>query len=584
MMRWPLVPVVPGGAVERPLRLLVVDDSEDDVLLLEAELTRRGLVVQWCRVDTAIDMAAALSAEHWDLVLADHAMPGFDAHGALDVLVRSGKDLPFIVHSGQMPAAQGVSAMYDGAHDFVIKGDYARLIPVIEREFRALQDRGAVREADRRIRELSHFDGLSMLPNLSLFCARLSDWQALCRSNGRAARGAVLIVDVDRFMRINTSLGYETGSGILLEMSQRLVEAVPPTAVLARLGGDRFGAFLPGVGDDGQAELAARWLTKALERPFLREQGELVLTASVGIAMVDGHSLTAVDILTQAEAALAEAKRAGGNALRLYERSLSQASVARLQLEIDLRRTLGGEQLCLYYQPIVDAMSCHACGAEALLRWAHPVHGLLAPDRFIELADETGLIFELGEWVLREACMQGRKWHDAGQAGFQMSVNISAVQLARPGLLTQVERALEQSGFPPHSLVLEITESSLMSDVDSAGRLLRALKVLGVQIAIDDFGTGYSSLAYLRRLPIDAIKIDRSFIRDLNTDDDSTAIVHATLAMAESLRLRVVAEGVETAAQEILLQSERCDKLQGFRYGRPVAAAKFRFGSLNPDH
>ncbi len=582
-MRWPeRADALTRGAGQR-VRALIVDDSEDDALLLEAGLARHALAIEWRRVDTAIDMAAALSTEAWDLVLADHAMPGFDARAALEVLLRSGRDLPFVVHSGQMAATLAAALMGEGANDFVVKGDYARLAAVIERELRACGDRRALRAADRRIRELTHFDPLSRLPNHGLFCLKVEDWFHACRRSGRTAGAAMLVVDVDRFMRINASVGYEVGSRILREVARRLAEALAPGAVLARLGGDRFGVFVPGNSDEGRAERIARRLLRSFEQPFDGGGRELLLTASVGVALVSGAGPAVPDILIRAEAAVADAKGDGGNTVRAYDRSMSRASAARLQLETDLRRSVTRDELRLHYQPIVEADSGRARGAEALVRWLHPVRGLLGPDRFIPLADETGLIVDIGAWVLAEACRQGRRWHDGGRAGFQLSVNVSPIQFSQQDLLGQVEHALAHSGFPADCLTLEITESSLMRDVEAAGRSLRALKALGVRVAIDDFGTGYSSLAYLRRLPIDSIKIDRSFIRDLDSDEDSPAIVRATLAMARSLRLGVIAEGVETAAQELMLQADRCDALQGFRYGRPVPAEDFCFGLLTPD-
>ncbi len=583
MMRLPRSGEAALIELDKLVRVLIVDDSADDAHLARVELARRGLAIDYQRVDSAIDMAAALAAQDFDLVLADHRMPGFDAQAALEVLKRSGRELPFIIHSGRIPPQLAVSAMYDGAHDFVVKGDYARLVPVIAREMSALQGRRALGEAGRRIRELSSFDRLCALPNRDMFCARVADWLGECRRAARTPRAAVLLLDVDRFMRINTSLGYDVGSEILRQIAVRLGSALAPSALLARPGGDRFCVFLPSLADEEEAELAARRLLRAFECPFPSSGGELLLTASIGIAMVEAGDETVADLLTNAEAAAMGAKRDGGNAARAYDRSMSAASSERLRLEIDLRRAVGAGELRLHYQPIVDGANCRARGAEALVRWQHPVHGLLGPDRFIPLADESGLIVDIGAWVLAEACRQGRRWHDAGHAGFQLSVNVSAMQFAQPGLHAEVGRALAASGFPAGSLTLEITESMLMTDADSAGHALRALKELGVQIAIDDFGTGYSSLAYLRRLPIDMIKIDRSFVRDLGIDDDSSIIVRATLAMAASLRLAVVAEGVETAAQEILLQALACGGLQGYRYGRPVAADRFRFGSLTPD-
>lgn len=557
-----------------PVRVLIVDDSEDDAYLVCAELARRGLDIRHRRVDCDFDMAAALATEEWDIVLSDHDMPGFSSLAALEVLRRSGVDLPFIIHSGRISDQLAVSAMYEGADDFVTKGDYDRLLPVIERELRGVLARRAVGQADRRIRELVNFDGLSALPNLHLFCDKVTDWVAEARRQGRQPRGAVLVVDVDRFMRINASFGYDAGSAVLRELGERLAAGLAPDVTLARVGGDRFGIFLPGVGDPEQAEISARWLLRAFDAPFMKGDIELFLTASVGVALVARDGRDVFELLMNAEAAVAKVKKQGGNGARCYDRAMNAASAERLTLEAELRHAVVRGELRLYYQPIVDPDG-RVYAAEALVRWQHPEHGLLAPDRFIALADETGLIAEIGAWVLAEACYQGRCWHDAGHAGFRVSVNVSAVQFGQPRLLETVREALRSSGFPPECLMLEITEGSLMSDVESAAGMLRALKNMGVQVAVDDFGTGYSSLSYLKRLPIDVIKIDKSFIRDVSSNGEDAAIVRAIIALARSLRLRTVAEGVETVEQEDMLRAELCDGFQGYRYGRPVPVERF---------
>ncbi|CAL94062.1 putative bifunctional diguanylate cyclase/phosphodiesterase [Azoarcus olearius] len=564
------------GRPAGPVRLLIVDDSEDDAFLVCAELTRRGMAVHHRRVDCDFDMAAALAAEPWDVVLSDHNMPGFSSLAALDVLKSSGLDLPFIIHSGEISDRQAVSAMYEGVDDFIAKGDYDRLLPVIERELRGLHARRAVRQADERIRELVNFDVLSALPNHNLFCTKVGDWIA---DAGAQAAGAVLVVDVDRFMRINASFGYDTGNVILRQLGERLAAGLAADVMLARLGSDRFGVFLPGVVEREQAEIAARWLLRAFEQPFMKNDIELFLTASVGIAMVGGDGADVFELLMNAEAAVARVKCQGGNGVRCYDRAMNAASAERLTLEAELRHAVERGELRLFYQPIVDPDGT-VRAAEALVRWQHPEQGLLAPDRFIPLADETGLITEIGAWVLTEACYQGRCWHDAGHERFRVSVNVSAVQFGQPRLLETVREALRGSGFPPACLTLEITESSLMSDVESAAGMLRSLKNMGVRIAVDDFGTGYSSLSYLRRLPIDTVKIDKSFVRDVSNNGEDAAIVRAIIALAHSLGLGTVAEGVETAEQEATLRREGCDSFQGYRYGRPVPAEVFVMGTV----
>ncbi|THF60964.1 putative bifunctional diguanylate cyclase/phosphodiesterase [Pseudothauera rhizosphaerae] len=559
---------------EAPIRVLIVDDSEDDAYLLRTELARRGLVVDCRRVDSALDMAAALAGQDWDLILSDHDMPGFDALAALDVLKRSGQDIPFIIHSGQIADRDAVSAMYDGVDDYICKGDYERLVPVIEREMRGLRARRAVRHADTRIQQLAYFDGLSALPNHHLFCNKVGDAIREHRERGRVPAGAVLVVDLDRFLRINASFGYEAGNDLLRQVGQRLRAGLGPEVVLARLGGDEFGVFLPGVNDRGSVEMLARWIVKSFDEPLLKDRVELFLTASVGIAMIPSDGEAVLDLLMNAETALGQVKRAGGNDLRFYERTMNAASAERLAMEADLRHAVERGELLIEYQPVISARHLRPVGAEALVRWLHPRLGRLPPDRFIPLADETGLIAELGAWVLCEAARQARAWLDAGHERVRVSVNVSAVQFSQPRLLEVVADALRRSALPPACLVLEITETSLMADVESAAGMLRALKNMGVQVAVDDFGTGYSSLSYLKRLPIDIIKIDKSFVRELCENDDDAAIVRAIIALAGSLRLATIAEGVESAGQAEVLRLAGCDFLQGFHFSRPTPAAQ----------
>ncbi len=561
---------------DAPVRALIVDDSEDDTYLVRAELGRRGLLVDYRRVDCALDMAAALASEDWDIILADHDMPGFDALAALDVLKRSGKDVPFIIHSGQISDRQAVSAMYEGVDDFITKGDYERLVPVVERELRGLRARRAVRHADSRIEQLAYFDGLSALPNHHLFCSKVADAIQESRERGRPPSGAVLVVDLDRFLRINASFGYEAGNELLRQVGRRLRAGLGPEIVLSRLGGDEFGVFVPGASDRSAVEMLARWIVRSFDEPLLKDRVELFLTASVGIAMIPTDGDVVLELLMNAETAIGQVKLSGGNGLRFYERTMNAASAERLSMEADLRHAVERGELLLEYQPVVAAAQLKPVGAEALVRWMHPRLGRLSPDRFIPLADETGLIAEIGAWVLFEATRQARQWIDAGHERARVSVNVSAVQFAQPRLLEVVSEALRASRLPPGSLILEITESSLMTDVESAAGMLRALKNMGVKVAVDDFGTGYSSLSYLKRLPIDIIKIDKSFVRELCDNAEDAAIVRAIIALASSLQLSTIAEGVESAGQAEVLREAGCDCLQGFHFGRPGAAGSIR--------
>jgi diguanylate cyclase (GGDEF)-like protein len=551
--------------------MLVVEDSEDEAFLLYSELRSRGLALTWERVDNKRDMAAALGREDWDVIICDHNMPGFDSRAALGIVQQSGKDVPFIIYSGRISEQQAFSAMDQGVQDYVEKGNYSRLIPVIERELKSASARRLARHADSRIRELALFDPLSSLPNHALFCSKLNEAVAQARRAAKAPAGAVICLDLDRFLRINSSFGFETGNDILRQFSVRLGKVMPATAILARLAGDSFAVFLPGQTERSAVDGVTQAIRDCFEAPFDKDGIELFVTASIGVALLPQDGVEANELLMNAETAVTHAKRLGGNLVQHYQHVMNANSGERLALEADLRHAIERDQLFLEYQPCVDAASGALVGVEALLRWRHPERGLLAPESFIPLADESGIIVGIGEWVLQAACRQGRLWQDAG-FDMYLSVNVSAVQFAQPRTLEVVSRVLHESGFRPGSLQLEITESVLMHDAGSAVGMLRALKNMGLRISVDDFGTGYSSLSYLKRFPIDVLKIDKSFVHDLPHGGEDAAITRAIIALARSLKLGTVAEGVETEAQACFLRAEGCDRFQGYFFGHPMDA------------
>jgi diguanylate cyclase (GGDEF)-like protein len=566
---------------DQPIRMLIVEDSEDEAFLLYSELNARGARLDWMRVDSAGGLTAALERD-WDIIICDHNMPGFDSVAALQIVKQSGKDIPFVIYSGQISDQQAVSAMHDGVQDYIAKGNYERLMPVIERELKNAAARSAVRQADSRIQELAYYDGLSNLPNHHLFCAQVTEWILEGEKGGRVPTGAIAYIDLDRFLRINTSFGYDTGNAILRQVAERLTAALPAPAMLARLSGDAFGIFLPGAALGDGIDDAALWIKQAFDKPFEKGGIELYITASVGIARMPEDGGEVYELLMNAETAMTCAKRLGGNGIQFYRRDMNANSGERVAMESDLRHALERDELFLHYQPCIDATNGRTVGMEALVRWQHPTRGLIPPDRFIPIADESGLIVDIGEWVLRRACAQGKKWQDMGFS-FYLAVNVSAVQFGQPRLLEIVRRALSETGMAPHALQLEITESVLMQDAESAIGMLRAFKGMGVQISVDDFGTGYSSLSYLKRFPIDVLKIDKSFVNDLPDDEEDAAIVRAIIALAHSLRLTTVAEGVETEAQVRFLKAESCDRFQGYHFSRPidVAAMEARLNTEN---
>ncbi len=430
-----------------------------------------------------------------------------------------------------------------------------------------------LQEANARAQHLADHDALTGLPNRRLLEDRLK--QALALSYRNRKQTAVMFVDLDRFKTVNDSLGHAVGDVLLKQVAQRLVKQLREGDTICRIGGDEFMVVLPEVKRSSHVAQVAQKIIEQLSEPVVVEERELTVTPSIGIAVFPDDGRDAETLIRNADAAMYHAKEMGRANYQFFTEQMNLVAARRLALEGDLRRALGRDEMRLHYQPIVDTVSGKVAAHEALLRWQHPVRGLLAPDEFILAAEETGLILKIGEWVLREACM----WATfiGTERGFLMNVNLSARQFNDPKLPQLVSSALRESGLPAQLLELEITESTAMQQTDLTLSTLKKLKELGVSIAIDDFGTGYSSLAYLKRFPVDKVKIDRTFVAEAPLDRDQAAIVSAIVALAHALQIKVIGEGVESEQQRALLRRVGCDYLQGFLVGRPLdadAAAK----------
>ena len=447
------------------------------------------------------------------------------------------------------------------------------------------QDISERKQAEDQIRFLAFYDGLTRLPNRLLFLEGLNLALAAARRQDR--RLAVLFLDLDRFKRINDTLGHSMGDRLLQAVSERLKGSLrssdtiargeSPSAgdTVARLGGDEFIVLLTDMTRGEDAAKVARRILDALADPFRLDQQEVFITGSLGIGVFPHDGEDADTLLKNADTAMYHAKDAGRNGYQFYSGSMNAAAFQRLSLENNLRRALERDEFLLHFQPQVDVATGAIVGAEALVRWRHPELGLVSPADFIPLAEETGLILPIGEWVLRRACAQARAWRDAGYPPLHMAVNISGRQFRQQLLVRSVEQAVAAAGYDPHRLELEITESVLMRSAEETVRTLRDLKEMGSRISVDDFGTGYSSLNYLTRFPIDALKIDQSFIRDITTDPADAAITTAIIAMAAGLKLQVIAEGVETPEQVAFLRRQGCHLMQGYHFSRPVPAEGF---------
>ncbi len=432
-----------------------------------------------------------------------------------------------------------------------------------------LLDLSAQKAAERRIRELADFDPLTGLPNRRLLRDRFA--QLLAAAEREESEIAVIFLDLDHFKRINDSLGHSVGDDLLCEVSGRLAAAVRRIDTLARLGGDEFIFALPGIHAAAAAEVARRLLEVCIT-PFVVGGHELTITPSLGISVFpqDGRDLET--LLKNADAAMYKAKEVGRNTFQFYASEMNTATLERLLMESNLRRALNQKEFVLHYQPLVSLQSGLIIGVEALIRWRHPDLGMIMPDRFIHVAEETGLINSIGDWVLCEACRQAQSWCEAGLPALTMAVNVAPVQFRQAGFIEVVAGALAASGLEAGRLELEVTERTVMHDADINLGTLSALHRMGVELSLDDFGTGYSSLAYLKRFPVGKLKIDRSFVNDLEVDSDDRAIASTIVSMGRNLRLTVLAEGVENFEQLALLRKMGCDMAQGFHFSRALPA------------
>ena len=429
------------------------------------------------------------------------------------------------------------------------------------------------KQAEERIQYLATHDSLTGLPNRVMFAELLAHVLAGSRRNGR--RFAVLFIDLDRFKFINDSLGHEAGDALLREVARRLKESLRASDIVARLGGDEFVMLLQDLHGADEAGTIARKLLSAVIKPIELNGQECRVTASIGISLFPDDAPDETSLMTHADLAMYHAKEEGKNNFQFYDGRLETMSLERLTLETQLRRAIERNELSVHYQAKLDLTHNTIAGVEALLRWNSAELGAVSPAKFIPLAEETGLILAIGKWVLRSACAQSMAWQRSGLPPVRVSVNLSPRQLADPDLVAAVRAVLAETGLAPDLLELEVTESSVMHNVERALEVLTALKRMGVRLAIDDFGTGYSSLAQLKRFPIDTLKVDRSFIRELPSDSEDKAIAEAIIAMGKTLSLTVVAEGVETREQQEFLRERACDQVQGFYFSRPVPPSDF---------
>jgi len=573
--------VMPVSETQRP-SILIIDDDEQIRELLGDLLAEGHRCVMASSAEDAMQM---LKAKKFDLVLSDINMGGISGLELVPYVVRENPETVVIMISGQQTIETAIEAMRAGAFDYITK-PFA--IPHVEAAVRRALSHHDLLEAKRRyeneleelvrertaeIERLAYFDQLTKLPNRVLFEDRLT--QAIEHANATGQMLASVLLRLDGFQKIGATLGHAISDRLLLEVATRLNQAVAERTTIARFEGDEFALLLTGVAGPETIIDTLRQIVESMKLPFVLDEHELYLTASVGVSLfaVDGN--TALRLLKNAGVALNRAKSSGGNGYQFYRTDMNAQAMKRLSLEAELRRALDHDELRLHYQPQLELHTHRIIGAEALIRWQHPQLGLLPPADFIPMAEDSSLILLIGEWVLRTACHQLAAWNKAGLHHLRVGLNVSPRQFQEKDFRRTVARFLAESGINPSAIELEITETSIMGPAKDIVTLLTDLKEMGLSIAIDDFGMGYSSLSYLKRLPIDMLKIDRTFVNDSTHDSDAAALVLTIITLAHNLRMKVMAEGVETEGQLQLLRLLKCDEAQGFLFDRPLEPQAF---------
>jgi len=557
-------------------------------------------------VSSAEEALARLRTEEFDLVLSDIMMGGITGLEMVPQVLELAPETVVIMISGEQTIESAIEAMRAGSFDYITKpfdlrqvdaairrGLELRELRAVKRRYeRHLEEMVAERtgelasandslraeiaerkRAEEQVNYLSLYDPLTNLPNQELFRANLTRALNLAREQRRKV--AVLVLSIDRFKKFNDTLGHAVSNQLLCRVAEKLSAHVNGGGAVARLDGDEFSILQTGIGGAEDAIVLTQKIQEALRPPFEVSGHKLYLTASLGISLHPDDGADAQTLLQGASAALFQAKQSGGNGYQFYTADIKAAAFRRLTLESDLRRALEGEEFEVYYQPQISATTWRVCGMEALVRWRHPERGLISPAEFIPLAEDTGLIVPLGEWVLRTACAQNKAWQDAGFGSLRVAVNLSARQFEQPALAETIMRVLDETGLEPNCLELELTESAVMKNAELTIGILSELKKMGVQISIDDFGTGYSSLSYLKRFPINKLKIDQSFVGGAITNQSDAEIVRLVITLAHSLKLKVTAEGVETKEHLAFLDLLQCDEMQGYLFSRPLPVAAF---------
>ena len=576
--------------------IIVIDD--DPLIRLVVTMALQAVGITTSEAVSGEEGLQLFNEKGADAILLDVMMPdGMDGFVACEKFrsLTEGKYTPILMMTGLEDMESINHAFKAGATDFITKPINIPLLGHrVRYMLRASQTTLSLVESEQRLYRMAYFDNLTELPNRLFFKEHLQHMIALAQRQN--LKLGVLFLDLDGFKRINDTLGHHLGDLVLQATGERLRNSIRASDTLvrtgaaldglaiARLGGDEFTVLLSTIERNEDAATVAERIRLNLAQPLIFGDHELYTTTSIGITIYPDDGETAEELLKNADLAMYYAKRSGGNMYRYFSAKMSETALQRLTLENQLRKAIERGELDLHYQPQLDVVTGKFCGLEALLRWDNHELGQISPAEFIPLAEETGLIVGIGEWVLRKACQQAKKLQDQNIPFNRMAVNVSAIQFLHKGFSALVTKILAETGLKPGVLELELTESVLINDEDTVLNVLKSLKKIGVQLAIDDFGTGYSSLSRLKSFPIDRLKIDQGFVRNIEQDSDNAAIVVAVIAMAEGMDMKVIAEGVETDGQLAFLKNKRCNEVQGYLLSKPLPSAQIEEFLMRQPH
>ena len=552
------------------IKILLLDNECDEGLHIR-EMLKEGLRHQFItrHVANVTEAFLLLEQEAFDVILLDLQLPDSQGLDSLRQLRKKNPCPAVIILSGLNDETLAVQAVQNGAQDYLIKGQVNS--QALARAIRYALER---HRAQEQVAHQANYDHLTGLANRGLFYERLNSSLARCHRNDTAI--ALLFLDLDHFKSINDTFGHEYGDALLKTIGSRLKKCIREVDTGVRMGGDEFAILLDQVSSVEDVGAVAQRILDLIARPIVIHNHEIQVTSSLGITIYPWDCANAHDLMKHSDAAMYRAKAQGGNRYHLYTAGMQALTLDRSTMDVELRRALKKGEFLLHYQPQLDLQTEQIIGMEALIRWQHPYQGMVAPINFIPKAEETGLIIPLGEWVMRTASLQAKSWEKQGYPTPHIAVNLSAQQIHQKSLPASIERILQVTHFDPQYLHLELTESVLIHETQATIDTLRSLKAMGVQLYIDDFGIGYASLRYLKAFPLDGIKLDRSLIQDLTNDPNDAAIVRAIIALGNTLGLKVIAEGVETAAQAEFLKNHGCNAIQGFWVSPPLPAHESR--------